>query len=71
VQVKKLQPTWRIDTRTYWLLFFIELRDFKPNKKKRQAIPASLSAIHRTITDTFYMELKVKLKNVTREEKIK
>jgi hypothetical protein len=44
VQVKKLQPTWRIVTRTYWLQFFIELRNFKPNKNKRQAIPASLCA---------------------------
>ena len=45
LQVKKLQPTWRIVTRTYWLQFFIELRNFKPNKNKRQAIPASLCAM--------------------------
>jgi hypothetical protein len=45
LQVKKLQPTWRIVMRTYWLQFFIELRNFKPNKNKRQAIPASLAVI--------------------------
>jgi hypothetical protein len=37
-----LQPTRRIAMRTYWLQFFIDLRNFKPNKNKRQAIPASL-----------------------------
>jgi hypothetical protein len=32
-----------------WLQFFIELRTLKPNKNKRQAIPASLAAIEFTM----------------------
>jgi hypothetical protein len=55
-----LQPTWRIVTRTYWLQFFIELRNFKPNKNKRQAIPASLAA--RLWRHNYFETMKLYLK---------